>query len=146
MEPGPNYCCGCIKRNHYISSVYNTGQKSTLVRASKLSCGRLCMARGYGCIWLWILHAFISDLATTRAEASLSPETAGVQQRNSMLRHFIDCLVQEYEAARFSDSVSSYRMRHLLLPHMEAHLQVGGLYSGGCILPRYCLWQPIGVK
>lgn len=106
----------------------------------------LCTARGYGCIRLSILHAFISDLATPRAEATPSPETASVQQRNSMLRHFIDCLVQEYEAARFSDSVSSYRMRHLLLPHMEAHLQVGGLYSGGWSLPRYCLWQPIGVK
>ena len=26
-EPGPNYCCGCIKGNHYISLVYKTGWK-----------------------------------------------------------------------------------------------------------------------
>ena len=47
-----------------------------------------------------------------------------IRQRNNYLRHFISTVVEEYNEASRSDSVSSYHYRLLLLPHLESLLKV----------------------
>ena len=47
-----------------------------------------------------------------------------LKERNELLHNIIDCLVGEYEDASMSDSVLSYPLRHMLIPHMESLLKV----------------------
>ena len=53
------------------------------------------------------------------------------KERNDLLNNIVDCLVQEYEDASTSDSVLSYPLRHMLIPHMESLLKVS-YYSQVC--------------
>lgn len=47
-----------------------------------------------------------------------------LKERNEVLHNIVDCLVREYEDASVSDSVLSYPLRHMLIPHMESLLKV----------------------
>ena len=41
--------------------------------------------------------------------------------QNSFLKvhHIIDCLVNEYENAKGEETIESYRLQHLIIPHLE---------------------------
>lgn len=64
------------------------------------------------------------------------PHMHSFKERDELLHSITDCLIQEYEDASTSDSVLSYPLRHMLIPHMESLLKV--------IIPACALGEDIG--
>ena len=67
------------------------------------------------------LHIFIFCLDLDEVQG---PQVHSFKERDELLHSIIDCFVQEYEDASTSDSVLSYPLRHMLIPHMESLLKV----------------------
>ena len=58
------------------------------------------------------------------------------KERDELLHSITDRLIQEYEDASTSDSVLSYPLRHMLIPHVESLLKV--------IIPACAVGEDIG--
>lgn len=57
----------------------------------------------------------------------METNTASSQRRSDLIHHVILCLIKEYEEARAQETVQSYRLQHLLIPHLETFADVSSL-------------------
>ena len=51
------------------------------------------------------------------------------QNHFTMIRHIIDCLISEYESDKDNETIQSYRLQHLLIPHLEIMSKVSYNYN-----------------